>query len=270
MKLKKARLPLLSLIIVVSFVVNGIAFHKLLPGNPFKSNLSEKNLAPGTGGILGTDYLGRDVLSRVMVGGKISLIVAFSAILLGAGAGTVLGLIAGYYGGILDALLMSYCEAMMSFPSVILAMLLGIALGPGFSSVIIAISLSIWVRYTKIIRGEVKSLKNQNYVIQAKVINVASPLILLKHIMPNLISILIVMVVQDIGYAILTESSLSFLGLSVQPPNPTWGSMAAEGRNTFNTAWWVPVFPSLAIVATVLSFHSIGEWINKKLLIKEI
>jgi peptide/nickel transport system permease protein len=257
--------PVLAAAAVLVFVMTALFGQFFMPANPVESSLPNKNTPPGGQYLLGSDYLGRDVLSRLIAGSRTSLAVASVAILVGVGAGTLLGLVSGYYGGVVDVVLMRFCDAMISFPSVIFAMLLGIALGPGFSSVVFAIGLSMWPRYTKVTRGEVLNIKNQNYIMQSKIINVPDILIILRHILPNLFGMLIVMLVQDIGHSILTESSLSYLGLSVQPPNPTWGSMVAEGRNTFSVAWWVCIFPSVAIVFTVMSFNSLGEWLKKKL-----
>ena len=270
-KKNKYRIPVISVIIIALFVINGLIGRYIVFQDPYLTSLSDKNLEPFILGgkniayIFGTDYLGRDVLSRIMIGSRISLYVAVVAIIVGGGIGTILGLFAGYIGGAFDSVLMRVCDAMLAFPSIILAMLLGIVLGSGFSSVVLAIALSIWTRYAKIIRGQVLSIKNNNYILQEQLIGASVPRILFKHILPGLWNILIVMIVQDIGYAILTEASLSFLGLSVQPPEPTLGAMVSEGRNTFDIAWWVSVFPSGVIILTVIAFNYFGEWLKKVL-----
>lgn len=276
MNKKKKRLstysfPFISVLIISFFVINGLIGKSLVLHDPYLTSLSDRNLSPfifGGGNssfILGTDYLGRDVLSRIMIGSRISLYVAIVAIIAGGGIGTILGLFAGYLGSVFDSIIMRISDAMLAFPSIILAMLLGIILGSGFASVVLAIALSIWTRYAKVIRGQVLSIKNNNYILQERLIGASVPRIIFRHILPGLWNILIVMIVQDIGYAILTEASLSFLGLSVQPPEPTLGAMVSEGRNTFDVAWWVSILPSVVIIVTVIAFNYFGEWLKKVL-----
>lgn len=270
-RLNTYRFPILSVLIIGIFVINGLIGRYIVIQDPYLTSLSNKNLSPfflGGGDsafLLGTDYLGRDVLSRIMIGSRISLYVAIVAILVGGGIGTILGLFAGYIGGVFDSVIMRFSDAMLAFPSIILAMLLGIILGSGFISVVLAIALSIWTRYAKVIRGQVLSIKNNNYILQERLIGASVPRIVFRHILPGLWNLLIVMIVQDIGYAILTEASLSFLGLSVQPPEPTLGAMVSEGRNTFDVAWWVSVLPSGVIIVTVIAFNYFGEWLKKVL-----
>jgi peptide/nickel transport system permease protein len=265
----KNHFPFISIAIIVLFAFNGIFGKYFLPGDPFKTVLANKYIPPFflSGGsiqhILGTDYLGRDVLSRLMLGGQISLIVSVVAILVGAFVGITLGLFSGYFGGILDGLIMRFSDAMIAFPSVLMAMLIGIGLGPGFTSVIIAIAFSIWPRFTKIIRGQILSMKQSNFIAQLLVMGASDFRILFFHLLPNQMNIIIVLMIQDVGMAILTEATLSYLGLSIQPPNPSWGGLVADGNNTFYISWWASIFPAFAIVLTVVAFNFAGEWLRK-------
>ncbi|MDR2029120.1 MAG: ABC transporter permease [Treponema sp.] len=215
--------------------------------------------------LLGTDYLGRDVLSRIILGGRVSLAISFAAIFMGGFVGTLLGLAAGFFGNTADKIIMRLGDAMMSIPGILLALLLVITVGSGFASVVLAIAFSLWPRFTKIIRGQTLSLKGKNFIVQARVMGASNLRIIFRHLLPNQMNTLIVLLVQVIGSSILMEAGLSFLGLSVQPPNPTWGGMVTDGKNTFQLAWWSSVFPALAIVITVIAFNLFGEWVKHRL-----
>jgi peptide/nickel transport system permease protein len=266
---KENRFPVLAVCCVFLFILNGFFGRYFMPSDPLTGSLSIKNVPPfffsggNTANLLGTDYLGRDVLSRLMFGGRAALIVAAVTIIIGSSFGILLGLFSGYYGGIIDSLVMRICDANMAFPSLIVALLLTTVMGQGFTSVVIAIAFSIWAKYTKVVRGVLLSLKEKTFIVQAKVIGARGPWIIFRHIFPNIFGMILVLLIQDVGFVILTESSLSFLGLSIQPPNPSWGSMVAEGRNTLVTTWWVSVFPAVAIMFIVISINLFGEWLKK-------
>jgi peptide/nickel transport system permease protein len=264
------KLPVIAVFIIALFLVNGVAGFLFLPHDPLAMSLTNKLTPPFfmEGGsfryLLGTDELGRDILSRIMLGGKISLIVALAAIVVGGLLGTALGIIAGYYGGIHNTLIMRLTDASLAFPSILLALLLAISMGAGVKSAIISISFSMWAKYTRTIKTEVITLKKKNFVEQAKIMGASDLRIIARHIIPNITSVVIVMVTLEIGMAIILEASLSFLGLSVSPPTPSWGQMIADGNNYFLKAWWISVFPALVTILTVLSFQRLGEWLKGK------
>ena len=267
----KKRFPIVAAFFVALFFITGIFGASFVPHDPIKMTLSLKYMPPFfmEGGsaehILGTDALGRDILSRIISGCRVSMIVSLVAIVLGCAVGTLLGMLSGYYGGAVDIVMMRLTDASLSFPSMLLALLLALALGPGFKGVIISIAFSLWSKYARMIRGEVLTLKQQNYVTQARIIGASNLRIMVRHILPNLLNTIIVMATLEIGMTILSESSLSFLGLSIAPPAPSWGSMISEGNSVFARAWWISTFPAVAIVLTVLSFTSLGEWLKSRL-----
>jgi peptide/nickel transport system permease protein len=267
----KKHVPGFSLFVIVLFIVNGIIGPRVTPHDPKLVVMSQKYQPPwfvsgGSGEYpLGTDYLGRDVLSRIIQGGQVSLAVSFTAIITGGFFGTLLGLIAGFFGGVTDKIVMRLTDAMMAIPGILLTLLLAITIGTGFGTVVIAIAFSLWPRFAKIIRGQTLSLKEKNFIIQARVMGAFRIRIIFRHLLPNQINTLIVLLIQVIGLSIMMEASLSFLGLSVQPPSPTWGGMVTEGKNTFQIAWWSSTFPAAAILLTVIAFNLFGDWIKRRL-----
>lgn len=264
--LKRAPLLPLCLIVVLALIAilaNVIALH-----SPVTTSLPNRLIPPFwmEGGILdyplGTDEVGRDVLSRVFYGARISLSVAALALLLGAGIGTTIGLVSGYFGGKTDAILMRAADTTMAFPIILLALLLAVTKGPSFQNVVVAIGLVIWTRFARVIRGEVLSLRESDFVAQAKIAGCSHFRILLRHIFPNVINTLMVLVSLQVGWVIILEATLSFLGAGVPPPTATWGSMIVSGREYVTTAWWVLAFPGLAIALTVIAFNMVGDWLR--------
>jgi len=215
--------------------------------------------------LLGTDSLGRDILSRIFFGARISLSVALLVVAICSVIGTILGMVAGYLGGRFDAVLMRVTDAALAFPALLIALLLGVVLGPSFGTVVLALSALGWAPYARMMRGEVLKLRGEDFVAQARIIGSSQARILIKHIFPNVINTLVVLMTMSVGLVILIEASLSFLGAGIPPPTPSWGSMVSDGRNLFAQAWWISLFPSLAIGLVVLSGNFLGDWIRDKM-----
>ena len=265
------RLPLIPVSLLLLLVVTGIFAPLIAPHDPIQGSLRDHRLPPAwaKGGntefLLGTDQFGRDVLSRTVYGARVSLIVAVVTLGIGGTIGTLLGLISGYYGGLLDELIMRLVDIKLSIPLILLALVLVLTFGQSFGMIIIVLVLYIWVRFARQIRGEVLQLKNMDYVALAKVSGASTPRILFKHIFPGTINTLIVVSTLQVGFVILVESTLSFLGAGVPPPNPAWGSMVADGRDHLAVAWWISTMPGLAILLTVMSMNLFGDWLRDKL-----
>jgi peptide/nickel transport system permease protein len=215
--------------------------------------------------ILGTDQLGRDILSRIIYGARISLIVGLTAVSIGAGFGTILGLVSGYYGRWADSLIMRVGDVFLAFPFFLLAIAIVAAVGGGLFNVIVVLAVASWVPYARLIRGSVLSSKAQEYVIAARAIGVRDMQLLLKHILPNVITPVIVYATFGVAAAIIAEAGLSFLGLGVGSTVSDWGAMLADGRQYVGTAWWLATIPGVAIMLTVLSINMIGDWIRDAL-----
>ena len=215
--------------------------------------------------LLGTDDLGRDILSRMIYGARISLIIAAVTLGIGGAIGTGLGLIAGYFGGLIDELVMRIVDIFLALPLVLVALVLVVAVGQSFFITTVVLVLFIWVRFARQIRGEVLQLKTMDYVALAKVAGASTPRILFVHLFPGVVNTLIVVATLQVSIVILVESTLSFLGAGVPPPTPAWGSMVADGRDFLNDAWWISTMPGVAILLTVLSLNLFGDWLRDRL-----
>ena len=215
--------------------------------------------------ILGTDKQGRDILSRMIYGARISLTDAAISILLAGTLGTTLGLIAGYFGGNIDHLIMRLVDICIAIPAILFALVLAVVLGPSFQTVIIVIVSIFWSRYARLVRGETLSLKTQDFVARAKVAGASNARILRRHIFPNVVSTIIVLATLEVGQVILLEATLSFLGAGLPRPTPAWGLMIANGRELLVTAWWVAFWPGVAILFSVLSMNLFGDWLRDHL-----
>ena len=237
---------------------------------PYDPNAQEFDLLlpPSWQHILGTDEFGRDLLSRLMAGARVSLVVGFAAVGLAVLASVPLGLISGYYGGWVDTVIMRYIDLQWAFPSLIIAVGLMAILGPGLGNVIIAVSLAYIDDFARIARGEVLALREEEYIVAARAAGGSDARLILRHLLPNSLAPLIVQATVSVSYAILAESTLSFLGLGVEITTPTWGLILSGARGFFTMAWWLAIFPGLAIMVTVLSINFLGDGLRDALDVK--
>jgi peptide/nickel transport system permease protein len=209
--------------------------------------------------------MGRDILSRIIHGARISLVVSLVAIFVSGSIGTILGLIAGYFGGRTDTIIMRLVDVSLALPTILLALVLVAAVGSSFSTVIAVIAVILWARYARQVRGEALSLKTQDFIARARVSGASHVRIMVRYIFPNVVNTLVVLATLQVGAVILLESTLSFLGAGIPRPTPAWGVMIADGRELIVTAWWVALFPGLAIMLTVLSLNLLGDWLRDHL-----
>ena len=262
------RAPWIPLGIFALFVFLAIFADWIAPYAPNATSLSKRMLPPAwmQGGdwsyALGTDRLGRDNLSRIILGARVSIVSGVVAVGIAAFVGTVLGLISGYLGRWIDALIMRTADAMLSFPLILIALLFAVTLGPSFTNLIIVLALVMWARFARLVRGETLAWKERDFVALAQIAGCSPLRILSRHIFPNVLNALVVLATLQIGWVIIVEASLSFLGAGVPPPNPSWGGLIADGRNYVSTAWWLSFFPGLAIVMLVMSVNLIGDWLR--------
>ena len=257
--------------ILAALVLTAVFAPYLAPQSPTEGDITQKLIPPvwmerGEGRHpLGTDRFGRDVLSRVIYGSRISLVVSLLAIGLSGTFGTALGLISGYRGGFTDSLLMRFADIGLSLPTILIAVVLVAVSEPSFHNVILVISLLLWPRFARQIRGETLGIKEQDFVALAVVAGRSSTWIISRHIFPNVVPTLLVISTLQVGYVILLEGTLSFLGVGVPPPNPAWGLMIADGRGFLATAWWITLFPGVAMLLTVLAVNLMGDWLRDHL-----
>ncbi|TMQ19269.1 MAG: ABC transporter permease [Candidatus Rokuibacteriota bacterium] len=248
-----------------------IAAPRIAPWDPGRQMLAKRLRPPAwqARGLrehpLGTDHLGRDILSRILYGGRISLGVGVSAVTLSACLGVSLGLLAGFHGGRTDALIMRVVDVFLAIPYILLAMGVVFALGPSLLNVILVMAVTRWVQFARIVRADVLSLREREFVAGARARGNRSLRLLLRHVLPNALTPIIVVATLELAFMIIYESALSFLGLGVQPPTPTWGWMLSDGRNYVATAWWLATFPGLAIMLTVLAVNLLGDWLRDTL-----
>jgi peptide/nickel transport system permease protein len=266
------RYPLIPLgILIFLLVIPALFASQVAPYDPLKGSLAKRLTPPvwqGGGSIdhpLGTDKLGRDILSRLIHGARVSLMVSMIAIFVGGIAGTALGLISGYFGGRVDSLIMRLVDISLSLPTILLALVLVAAVGPSFGTVITVLVVLLWARYARLVRGETLSIRERDFIARARVAGASHTRIMAKYIFPNVVNSLVVLATLQVGYVILLESALSFLGAGLPRPTPAWGLMIADGRELIVTAWWVSMFPGLAIMLTVLALNLLGDWLRDHL-----
>jgi peptide/nickel transport system permease protein len=212
--------------------------------------------------LLGTDQLGRDILSRIIYGSRVSLIVGFAAVIIGGSIGGSLGLLSGYAGGIVDELVMLLADAQLAFPFILLAIGIIAVLGPSFGNLIVIVGLSGWVTYARLVRAQVLTIKEREYVLAIRGLGGSTWRILASHIVPNTLAPFLVVTTLELARTILLESTLSFLGLGIQPPTPSWGGMLNEGRSYLDSAWWISALPGLVLMLTALVVSRVGDWLR--------
>ena len=246
-------------IIILSLVVIAIFANYIAPYNPYYQDLAHRLTPPSMSHLLGQDQLGRDVLSRIIYGTRISLEVGITVMVISLSIGTIVGAIAGYYGGKIDQIIMRIADVFLAFPGLILAIGLMAVLGQGIVNVIVSLSIVAWPGYARVIRSQALSLKELEYVEAARLMNASSPRLIFRHIIPNSISPIIILGTIGIGFAILAEAGLSFLGLGVGPNIPSWGSIIADGRANFILDPYLMIFPGIFLALAVLGFNLIGD-----------
>ena len=264
---RSLRLPWIPLVILGVLVICAIFAPLIAPADPTDTDVFNAKLAPfkAWDHPLGTDILGRDILSRLIYGARTSAFISMVALGAGASVGSFLGIFSGYIGGRPDAFLMRLADAVMGFPTILVALIIISFLGVGIQNVIIAIMVTVWARFARQIRGEALSVKEREFVTMAKIAGVAPLVIMWRHIFPNVINTALIVVSLLVGQTILLEASLSFLGLGVPPGDPAWGIMVAEGRSVLLTVWWLSLFPGLAITAVVIALNFFGDWLRDTL-----
>ncbi|WP_052303437.1 ABC transporter permease [Solidesulfovibrio fructosivorans] len=248
-----------GLLLVGGISLASLAAPYVTPYDPLSLNVDAILTPPGPTHPLGTDALGRDVLSRLLYGGRVSLWVGFVAVGLSVSIGLALGLCAGYFGGLVDEVIMRGVDVMLCFPSFFLILAVIAFLNPSLINIMVVIGLTSWMGVARLVRAETLTLRGREFVLAAKVSGMRAPAILFFHILPNAAAPVLVSATLGVAGAILTESSLSFLGLGVQPPMPSWGNMLMEGKEVLEVAPWLSIFPGLAILLTVLGYNLIGE-----------
>ena len=261
------RLAMAGSVSLCSLALAAIFAPWLAPHDPLQTNLPEALFGPSIVHPLGTDQLGRDVLSRLLYGARISLLVGCIAVGIAVLLGSVIGLLAGFYGGWVDAVLMRFVDTMLSIPTIFLLLAVIAVVGPSIHIVMVVIGLTSWMGVARLVRAEILSLKEREFVLAARVLGASSFRLMGKHLLPNAMAPVLVSATLGVGGAILVESVLSYLGLGVQPPTPSWGNMLNEGRSALGVAWWLTLSPGLCILVTVLAFNLFGEgirgWISR-------
>ena len=265
-------LPILPVVTIVFLLLVGIFAPLISPYPPLDGDLDLRNVEPTwlsenneSPYLLGGDHIGRDVLTRIIYGTRISLIVAGTVLFFGTFIGTLLGLLSGYLGGVVDEIIMRLVDFMYAIPFILVVLVAAVLWSPSLMLVISLLSIFTWLPFARQVRAETLSLKQMDYVSLAKICGTSPLRICLRHILPGLFNTVLVMASLQVGSLVVTESVLSFLGVGIPAPAPSWGSMVAEGRNYMSTAWWICLFPGLAILLIVFSMNFLGDWLRDKL-----
>jgi peptide/nickel transport system permease protein len=261
--IRRNGLGVIGLILAALAVLVALAAPILAPHNPFIGDLTQGLRPPGTPGHpLGTDQLGRDTLSRVLYGARVALFIGLCTVLVTAIVGGLLGLLAGFFGGWSGQVLMRLCDVQLSFPFILLALTINAIVGLGLRNIIISLSAAGWVVYARVVRGEVLSVKQRDFVQAAAALGTSRARILFRHILPNVAPSIIIVASLQFSQFIVAEAAISFLGFGVQPPTPAWGSMLSESRDFLYVAWWLAAFPGAALALTALGVNLVGDWLR--------
>ena len=260
-----------GLILVLGLAIMAIFAPFIAPHDPTAGSLGDRLKPPfwqekgSKNNLLGTDLLGRDILSRMIYGARTSLTISVITILLSGIIGAFLGIVSGYLGGWVDALIMRVVDVAFSFPAILLALLMAVVFGPSFLNIILIISFTLWAQYARMSRAETLRLKEMDFIALAQIAGCSKLNIMIRHLFPNAANPLIILATLQVGVVIILESSLSFLGVGIPPPTPAWGAMVAEGRSYVVSAWWISLIPGVAILLTVLSFNLLGDALTEYL-----
>jgi peptide/nickel transport system permease protein len=260
-----------GLILVLGLAIMAIFAPFIAPHDPTAGSLGDRLKPPfwqekgSKNNLLGTDLLGRDILSRMIYGARTSLTISVITILLSGIIGAFLGIVSGYLGGWVDALIMRAVDVAFSFPAILLALLFAVIFGPSFLNIILIISFTLWAQYARMSRAETLRLKEMDFIALAQIAGCSKLNIMIRHLFPNAANPLIILATLQVGVVIILESSLSFLGVGIPPPTPAWGAMVAEGRSYVVSAWWISLIPGVAILLTVLSFNLLGDALTEYL-----
>ena len=270
-KLLENKGAVFGLIMVLGVIFSAVLAPLISPHDPILQDV-EKRLIPPMGQegadpnyILGTDHLGRDIVSRLIYGARISIVVSVSAVALSAALGTLIGLFSGFYGGKVDNIFMRIADVQLAFPFILLAIAIIAVLGPDLQNIIITMAITGWVIYARVVRAEVLSLREKEFITSVRALGGSNGRIIFKHLFPNVVPPIIVIVTLEMARMIIMEAALSFLGLGIQPPTPTWGGMLADGRVYLVTSWWLATFPGLVIMLVVLGINLLGNWLRDML-----
>lgn len=266
--LLKSPAGMLGVLLVALVLLTAVAAPLLAPYDPLESNLRDRFQGPtwfpdeGKSYLLGTDQLGRDILSRVIYGTRISVLVGVSAVIISGVIGLLLGMISAFFGGVVDSLIMRVADAFLGIPFIIMVVAIAGLVGGGLWTIIVILGLTGWVGYARVVRSEALSIREREYILATQAIGQREGAIIFRHIMPNIMSSVIIMATLEVSRTIVAESTLSFLGLGVLSPTITWGNMLADGRDYVGSAWWMVTFPGLAITLTVLGVVLLGDWMR--------
>jgi peptide/nickel transport system permease protein len=267
-ELVRNKAALVGLLVLLAVVASAVLAPVIAPYDPTAQEITRRLKPPGWASpgdplnVLGTDHLGRDILSRIIFGARISLIIGLSAVAVAGTLGTLLGLVAGYRGGRVDDLCMRLTDTMLAMPFILLALAVIAVLGPSLRNIIFVLGITSWVSYARVVRAEVLTLRTREFVAAAQALGGRGGRIIFRHLLPNVLTPVIVIATLEVARMIILESALSFLGLGIQPPTPTWGGMLADGRAYLSTAWWLATFPGLCIMLTVLGINLLGDWLR--------
>jgi len=270
-RLARRRTALFGLAVVAVVILSAVGAPLVTVFDPIEQDINQRLKEPGwrnaagQAHLLGTDHLGRDILARIIYGSRVALVVGLSAVLISGVLGMVIGLVSGYFGGKVDDFFMRLADVQLAFPFILLAIAVIGVLGPSLRNIIVVIGVSSWVVYARVVRGEVLSIREREFVQAAIALGSRDGRVVLHHVLPNAFTPWLVVATLDMARVIVIESALSFLGLGVQPPTPTWGGMLADGRVYLSTAWWLATFPGLAILVTVLGINLLGDGLRDTL-----